>query len=153
MCRDDAPTTRTINDSQLQIKFVLPNAVAGAVLGKGGATVTAIKAKTSCYVQLTRAGTAVADSRERMLIIAGDSVAAIKDAVAMVLEAIVSEGQVDRLRWLRRYPNRVFLQQVIPASCAGKIMVSAVAARGCLGLPGAAQVAWAQRGPAVWHGR
>lgn len=168
---DEGPATpRSINDAPLQLKFVVPNAVAGAVLGRGGATVSRIKAATGCYVQvrrapgiragrlpsttllcgrplpcsassaagslaadskqappptsfalrqITRAGTAVPDARERMLILAGEEPAALKEALRLVMAAIEAEGQVDRLRWLRRHPGRVFLQQVRGAGGAG----------------------------------
>lgn len=36
----------------MQFKFLVPSSVVGAVLGRGGATVAAIKRETGAYVQV-----------------------------------------------------------------------------------------------------
>ena len=101
----------------------------GAVLGKGGATVNAIKRDTGAYVQFTRPGTATNSPKDRMMIIAVDSSrgtdAAVQTVVAvvqMVLAAVEAEGALDKLCTKPFAPDRIFLQQVIPANCAGKVM-------------------------------
>ena len=103
--------------------------MAGAVLGKRGATVAAIKRDTGAYVQFTRPGTATNSPKDRMMIIAVDGAkgthAAIQTAVAavqMVLAAVEAEGALDKLCTKQFAPDKIFLQQVIPSACAGKVM-------------------------------
>jgi transcription antitermination factor NusA-like protein len=116
-------------DTSLLFKYLLPTSVVGAVLGKGGATVNAIKRSTGAYVQFTRPGTATNSPKDRMMIIAVDSsegtAAAVQTVVAamqMILAAVEAEGALDKLCTKQFAPDRYFLQQVIPAACAGKVM-------------------------------
>lgn len=51
-CSDSERDARSINDAGVQFKFLVPSSVVGAVLGRGGATVAAIKRETGAYVQV-----------------------------------------------------------------------------------------------------
>lgn len=114
--------SRSINDQGLQFKFLVPAAVVGAVLGRGGATVANIKRESGAYVQFTRPGTATNSPNERMMIVAVERREQLLQAVQMVLQAIESEGALDKLRTKQFAPEKVFMQQLIPAMCAGKVM-------------------------------
>ncbi len=59
LCRSDSERdARSINDAGVQFKFLVPSSVVGAVLGRGGSTVAAIKRETGAYVQVRRPRTA-----------------------------------------------------------------------------------------------
>ncbi|KAL4858199.1 Far upstream element-binding protein 3 [Chlorella vulgaris] len=119
---DSEHQARSINDSGLQFKFLVPAAVVGAVLGRGGSTVAAIKRETGAYVQFTRPGTATNTPRDRMMIVAVESREQLPRAVALMFEAIEAEGAIDRMRTKQYASDKLFFQQVIPAICAGKVM-------------------------------
>ncbi|PSC69332.1 Far upstream element-binding 2 [Micractinium conductrix] len=113
---------KSINDAGLQFKFLVPSSVVGAVLGRGGNTVASIKRETGAYVQFTRPGTATNSPRERMMIVAVERREQLAKAVSMVLQAMESEGALDKLRTKPFAVEKYFFQQVIPAMCAGKVM-------------------------------
>ncbi|EFN55717.1 hypothetical protein CHLNCDRAFT_57876 [Chlorella variabilis] len=119
---DSEREARSINDVGLQFKFLLPASVVGAVLGRGGATVAAIKRETGAYVQFTRPGTATNSPRERMMIVAVENKEQLAGTIGMVLDAIAGEGAIDKLRTKSFAADKLFIQQVIPAMCAGKVM-------------------------------
>lgn len=107
---------RSINDAGLQFKFLVPASVVGAVLGRGGSTVAAIKRETGAYVQFTRPGTATNSPKERMMIVAVERVQQLADAVAMVLDAVAAEGAMDKLRTKQFAADKIFFQQVRQAA-------------------------------------
>jgi hypothetical protein len=112
LCSDSDRDARSINDTGLQFKFLVPASVVGAVLGRGGSTVAAIKRETGAYVQFTRPGTATNTPKERMMIVAVEGVQQLADAVAMVLEAVQAEGALDKLRTKQFAADKIFFQQV-----------------------------------------
>ena len=57
-------------------------------MGKGGVHVNKVKDETGVYVQFTKPGTAVNTEKDRMLILAADTVEQAKQAVAMLLEGV-----------------------------------------------------------------
>ncbi|KAL4436969.1 hypothetical protein ABPG75_004108 [Micractinium tetrahymenae] len=114
--------SRSINDAGLQFKFIVPSAVVGAVLGRGGATVAAIKRETGAYVQFTRPGTATNSPKDRMMIVAVERRDQLPKAIELVFQAMEREGALDKLRTKQFAQDRYFFQQVIPAMCAGKVM-------------------------------
>lgn len=109
---DSEHQARSINDSGLQFKFLVPAAVVGAVLGRGGSTVAAIKRETGAYVQFTRPGTATNTPRDRMMIVAVESREQLPRAVALMFEAIEAEGAIDRMRTKQYASDKLFFQQV-----------------------------------------
>lgn len=84
--------TRTLTDTGLQFKFLVPSSVVGAVLGRGGATVAAIKRTTGAYVQFTRPGTATNSGKDRMMIVACENQGQLGKAIEMVLEVGACAG-------------------------------------------------------------
>lgn len=91
-CSDSERDSRSINDVGLQFKFIVPSAVVGAVLGRGGATVAAIKRETGAYVQFTRPGTATNSPKERMMIVAVERRDQLPKAIELVFQ--VGAGQL-----------------------------------------------------------
>ena len=60
----------------------------GAVLGRGGSTVAAIKRDTGAYVQFTRPGTATNSPKERMMIVAVENRPQLAKAMALIFEVL-----------------------------------------------------------------
>lgn len=85
-CSDSERDSRSINDAGLQFKFIVPSAVVGAVLGRGGGTVAAIKRETGAYVQFTRPGTATNSPKERMMIVAVERRDQLPKAIELVFQ-------------------------------------------------------------------
>ncbi|KAL4548553.1 hypothetical protein Ndes2526B_g01117 [Nannochloris sp. 'desiccata'] len=113
---------RSINNLGFQLKFIVPNSITGAIMGKGGENVTRIHDATGAFIQASRAGSAVLSPRDRMITVAGDNAKSVKDAVRLLLLTLKELDVSDRLE-RSGYPiGRLFLKQVIPASCAGKIL-------------------------------
>jgi hypothetical protein len=91
-------------------------------MGKGGENVTRIHAATGAFIQASRAGSAVLSPRDRMITVAGDDAKSVKEAVRMLLFTLKELNVADRLE-RSGYPiGRLFLKQVIPAPCAGKVL-------------------------------
>ena len=77
-----------ITDSSLVFKFLVPAQAVGAMVGRGGATVAAVKQRTGAYVQFTRPGTATNNYKERMMIVAVESRQMLQDALRFLFEAV-----------------------------------------------------------------
>jgi len=91
-------------------------------MGKGGENVTRIHDATGAFIQASRAGSAVLSPRDRMITVAGDNAKSVKDAVRLLLLTLKELNVSDRLE-RSGYPiGRLFLKQVIPAPCAGKVL-------------------------------
>ena len=123
-CRQSSPESprRSINDLKFQLKFIIPNALTGAVMGKGGENVSEIRDVTGAFIQASRTGSAVLSYRDRMITVAGDTPDSVKAAVRMLLQSLKNQGVADRLERINYSAGRMFLRQVIPAPCAGKIL-------------------------------
>lgn len=91
-------------------------------MGFSGSNVGHIYDITGAFIQATRPGYAVFSSRERMLIIAGQNAKQCKSALRIMLESLDSQGVADKLSRVGQPSNRLFLKQIIPAPCAGKIL-------------------------------
>merc|ERR1719409_2685383 len=54
------------------LKMLVDSRNAGAVLGKGGATINELQASTNCRIQLTRTGEVFPGTTERVLTLSGE---------------------------------------------------------------------------------
>ena len=79
-----------MNDAGLQFKFLVPDELVGQILGRSGATVNAIRDATGVFIQFSRPGTAVSSSSDRMLTMAGESVAAACAAFDLMIDALAT---------------------------------------------------------------
>ncbi len=91
-------------------------------MGKGGENVTRIHDATGAFIQASRAGSAVLSPRDRMITVAGDNAKSVKDAVKLLLLTLKDLNVADRLERTGYPIGRLFLKQVIPAPCAGKVL-------------------------------
>ena len=98
LCSDAASEPRSLADQGLQFKFLVPSSVVGAVLGRGGATVAAIKRDTGAYVQFTRPGTATNSPRDRMMIVAVEQRDQLASAIELVLQVRAVRGLMPALQ-------------------------------------------------------
>lgn len=112
---------RNINEYAYLIKIILPNALIGAVMGRSGAHVAHIKEATGAFIQATKPSSATFSPRDRLVIIAGPDARSCKTALRILLETLQSQGVVEKLSRIG-HPSRLFLRQIIPAACAGKIL-------------------------------
>eukprot|EP00889_Picochlorum_renovo_P002289 jgi/Picre1/29319/NNA_004709.t1 len=69
----NSPPPRSINHVACQLKFVIPNALTGCIIGKNGANLERIQAESGAFIQANAPGYAVMSTRERFIIIAGNS--------------------------------------------------------------------------------
>ncbi len=118
---DDAFTT--INDARHQLKFLVPNALSGCIIGKKGSNLERIRALSGAFIQANASGFAVHSHRHRFIIIAGDSMERCLHGLALLLRSV---EEADKLRLLKANLEeddpRLYLRQVIPGSCAGNII-------------------------------
>jgi transcription antitermination factor NusA-like protein len=123
-CRQSPPPSprRSINNLGFHLKFIVPNSITGAIMGKGGENVTRIHNATGAFIQASRAGSAVLSPRDRMITVAGDNAKSVKDAVRLLLLTLKELNVSDRLERTGYPIGRLFLKQVIPAPCAGKVL-------------------------------
>ena len=58
-------------DGAVSVRFLLPNASAGSVIGKGGATISEFQAQSSARIQLSRNGEFFPGTADRILLLVG----------------------------------------------------------------------------------
>ncbi|RMZ53013.1 hypothetical protein APUTEX25_001132, partial [Auxenochlorella protothecoides] len=111
------PRSLSVNDSPFQFKFLLPDAVTGAAVGRNGSTVNAIKQQTGTFMQ-----GATTYPTERLLIFASPSVASAAAALRVLLDCLAAvPGALERLAPRPGSPE-LALRIVIPGHCAGAVM-------------------------------
>ncbi|KFM24980.1 Far upstream element-binding protein 2 [Auxenochlorella protothecoides] len=152
------PRSLSVNDSPFQFKFLLPDAVTGAAVGRNGSTVNAIKQQTGTFMQFCRYNSATTYPTERLLIFASPSVASAAAALRVLLDCLAAvPGALERLAPRPGSPE-LALRIVIPGHCAGAVMgpggetIKALGARTCFRmLPVAERRVGALLGPAGAH--
>uniref|UniRef100_A0A1D1ZZB9 K Homology domain-containing protein n=1 Tax=Auxenochlorella protothecoides TaxID=3075 RepID=A0A1D1ZZB9_AUXPR len=116
------PRSLSVNDSPFQFKFLLPDAVTGAAVGRNGSTVNAIKQQTGTFMQFCRYNSATTYPTERLLIFASPSVASAAAALRVLLDCLAAvPGALERLAPRPGSPE-LALRIVIPGHCAGAVM-------------------------------
>lgn len=117
-------TPRRSTESAVVLKFVVPSSIVGPSVGKEGENAQAVLHETGATIQFTKPGNAVYSSKDRMLIISGDTPDACKQAFGLFMTNLENEGVIDRLRRTTGGPHndKIFFRQVIPANCAGKVL-------------------------------
>ncbi|CAM9915833.1 unnamed protein product, partial [Scytosiphon promiscuus] len=83
-------STRTeslAQDPESAIKFLVPNYLAGSLIGKKGATIKDIQLKTSCMVRIATSGMYYPGTMERAVLVAGD-VEGVKKACSLILHTL-----------------------------------------------------------------
>ena len=113
----------SINDANYQLKFLIPNALSGCIIGKKGANLERIQAASGAFIQANAPGYAVQSHRQRFIIIAGASMERCLHGLALLLQSVEDADKVHLLRINGPGDDpRLYLRQVIPGSCAGNII-------------------------------
>eukprot|EP00890_Picochlorum_soloecismus_P003215 jgi/Picsp_1/3895/NSC_01407-R1_far upstream element binding protein 3 len=107
----------SITDVACQLKFVVPNSLSGCIIGKSGGNLNRIREKTGVFVQASAAGSTVASSKDRMIIIAGESMSYCLWALEELVDSIRKAGKDHMLMDGSKYS----LRQVIPGSSTAKV--------------------------------
>ena len=89
-------------DTKLIVKFLMSNAAAGAIIGKGGASIAELQDNSGARLQLSRAAEFFPGTSDRVMLIAG-TLNAILAALHLVLTKVQSE-QVSKLACCRVTP-------------------------------------------------
>lgn len=111
---------RSINQVACQLKFVIPNALTGCIIGKNGANLERIQAESGAFIQANAPGYAVMSMRERFIIIAGDSMEQCLRGLELVFVSMIEANKESILR--KSIDGRLYLRQVIPGVCAGNVI-------------------------------
>lgn len=117
---EKSPPPRSINHVACQLKFVIPNALTGCIIGKNGANLERIQAESGAFIQANAPGYAVMSTRERFIIIAGNSMEQCLRGLELVFVSIVEANKESILR--KSIDGRLYLRQVIPGLCAGNVI-------------------------------
>lgn len=72
------------------IRFLVSNAAAGSVIGKGGSTITDFQSQSGARIQLSRNNEFFPGTSDRIIMISG-SIDDILKAVELVLNKLISE--------------------------------------------------------------
>jgi predicted RNA-binding protein Jag len=110
----------SINHVKFQLKFLIPNALSGCIIGKNGSNLARIYAESGAFIQANAPGYAVQSARDRFIIIAGDSVQQCVHGLELLLMSI---KEADKAGFLKKSEDeRMYLKQIIPGVCAGNII-------------------------------
>ncbi|CAM9417043.1 unnamed protein product [Pylaiella littoralis] len=74
-------------DPESAIKFLVPNYLAGSLIGKKGATIKDIQLKASCMVRIATSGMYYPGTMERAVLVAGE-LAGVKKACGLILHTL-----------------------------------------------------------------
>jgi len=107
----------SISDVTCQLKFVVPNSLSGCIIGKSGVNLNRIREKTGVFVQASAPGSTVASSKDRMIIIAGESMSYCLWALVELVDSIRKAGKDHMLMNGSKYS----LRQVIPGSSTANV--------------------------------
>ena len=110
----------SINHVKFQLKFLIPNALSGCIIGKNGSNLARIYAESGAFIQANAHGYAVQSAKDRFIIIAGDSVQQCLHGLELLLMSI---KEADKAGFLKKSEDqRMYLKQIIPGVCAGNII-------------------------------
>lgn len=92
------------------------------MLGPLNATILTIKRQYGVHVQFTRPGTAVPSEKDRMMVLAGESIKDCSAALAMIIDSLASLPAEEGLEKMRLHNGRHLIRLVIPSQCVGKVL-------------------------------
>lgn len=113
-------TMTSISEAKVQLKFLIPNALSGCIIGKQGSNLDRIWSSTGAFIQANAPGYAVASRKERFIIVASDSMERCLQGVIMMMRSIEAANKTDLLG--NSGDGRLYLKQVIPGACAGSLI-------------------------------
>ncbi|KAK4761234.1 hypothetical protein SAY87_006127 [Trapa incisa] len=112
-----SPTSDSL-DKSTYIRFLVSNAAAGSVIGKGGATITEFQSQSGARIQLSRNNEFFPGTSDRIIMISGSIDDTLK-AVELVLNKLMSEAPVENVN---EVDPRSKVRLIVPNSFCGGII-------------------------------
>ena len=113
-------TTKVAADRKVIAKFLISNAAAGSIIGKGGATISEFQEQSSARIQLSRNSEFFPGTADRVLSVSG-SVNQVLTALHLIVGKVKSEDAVaDSL--LSRDGKSTQLRLLVPAALCGTLI-------------------------------
>jgi RNA-binding protein Nova len=116
---DDADGEAT-SDQKVVAKFLVSNAAAGSVIGKGGSNIAEFQTQSSARIQLSRANEYFPGTSDRVMLISG-TVGQVLTALHLVLAKMSSEKAVQDTM-MSRDGTQQELRLLVPAALCGSII-------------------------------
>ncbi|GMN52841.1 hypothetical protein TIFTF001_021985 [Ficus carica] len=113
-----SPTAPESTERPAYIRFLVSNAAAGSVIGKGGATITDFQSKSGARIQLSRNHEFFPGTTDRIIMISG-AINEIIKAMELVLAKLLSELQTEEEN---DFDPRTKVRLVVPNSSCGGII-------------------------------
>mmetsp|Transcript_21593 Transcript_21593/g.30011 ORF Transcript_21593/g.30011 Transcript_21593/m.30011 type:complete len:389 (-) Transcript_21593:200-1366(-) len=110
-------------DQNVSAKFLLSNACAGSVIGKGGVTISEFQAQSGARIQLSRNREYFPGTQERILLLTG-SVNAILTALHLILSKLLAEepASMDDSSMGSPSSTTTIVKLVVPSAVCGGII-------------------------------
>ncbi|KAK4743066.1 hypothetical protein SAY87_001067 [Trapa incisa] len=120
--KHDSPLPKSPTSDSLEkptyIRFLVSNAAAGSVIGKGGSTITDFQSQSGARIQLSRNHEFFPGTSDRIIMISG-SIDDILKAVELVLNKLLSEIPVEEIN---EVDQRSKVRLIVPNSFCGGII-------------------------------
>ncbi|CAM6090463.1 unnamed protein product [Calypogeia fissa] len=113
----ELPNTDNMSSVTSSIRFLISNAAAGSVIGKGGGTISEFQAKSGARIQLSRNHEYFPGTTDRIILISG-TVIEISTALQLILSKIINEAEEENDG--DHKPNHVRL--IVPNNVCGAII-------------------------------
>jgi RNA-binding protein Nova len=114
------PATKVSADKKVIAKFLLSNAAAGSIIGKGGATISEFQEQSSARIQLSRSNDFYPGTSDRVMLVSGP-VNQVLTALHLIVGKIKSEPQIaDSV--MTRDGKSTQLRLLVPAPLCGTII-------------------------------
>jgi RNA-binding protein Nova len=114
-----SPTSDSM-EKPTYIKFLVSNAAAGSVIGKGGSTITDFQSQSGARIQLSRNHEFFPGTTDRIIMVSGSIIETLK-AVELILAKLLSEFQTETEEGDEVEP-RTKVRLIVPNSSCGGII-------------------------------
>jgi RNA-binding protein Nova len=110
------------NSNDLHLKMLVPSALAGSIIGRGGERISQLQKDTECRVKMSKANDFYPNTNERICLIIG-SVKAVLKAHDIILERMQEKTEAARPHELDHPETRLAqIKLLIPKNTAGLII-------------------------------
>lgn len=122
---DSAGSEAADGDQKVSAKFLITNASAGSVIGKGGVTITEFQAQSGARIQLSRSREFFPGTGDRILLLTG-TVNAILTALHLILSKLLAEEpagtEATSAADKEELANKNVVKLVVPSAVCGGII-------------------------------
>eukprot|EP00939_MAST-03C_sp_MAST-3C-sp1_P002681 g2681.t1 len=122
-----ASTTTIASDTKYVLKCLVPDKSAGAIIGKGGSTISKIQSDSGARVKISKHGVLFPGTRSRILMIFSSGVANVISALGYVVTCLYNEASADTGGFRDAtmddsIEETTELRLLVPSSCAGIVI-------------------------------